>query len=76
MLDDTGHYITIERPPQLIEIDDRCHQQDMQAFDNAVADFLNYGKPKKVPPETPKTTQPDLSRIPPTYWDDEDWPLI
>ncbi|WP_325891089.1 replication endonuclease [Grimontia sp. NTOU-MAR1] len=76
VLDDTGHYITIERPPQLIDIDDRCLQQDMQAFDNAVADFLNFGKPDKIPPERHKNTQPDLSRIPPTYWDDIEWPLI
>ncbi|WP_325890985.1 replication endonuclease [Grimontia sp. NTOU-MAR1] len=69
VLDDTGHYITIERPPQLIEIDDRCHQQDMKAFDNALSDFINYGKPEEIPPERLKNTQPDLSRIPPTYRD-------
>lgn len=76
VLDENGHYITIERPPQLIAEDDGRKRREQKAFDDAVADFLSYGKPDAPPPEPEKNAQPDLSRIPPTYWDDEEWPLI
>ncbi|MDD1792543.1 replication endonuclease [Enterovibrio sp. ZSDZ42] len=75
-LDDFGNEVITERPPQLVEVETPRPQTGAMQFKGTLSELVarvTNPQPEQKPTEN---SQPELSRIPPTYWDDNEWPLI